>query len=364
MKKVYSYKGQINQDLISIDTANIKVFEYIQSIDTSVISEKEQELLSRLTISIAMNGAVESTTFSDVRFCYLFVNMMLKNNDRIKVSTIQDFIIYYQYLLAFYNKAIEDIDNMIRFVNLYIGYTFQNDKVSKAEIKELSNLAAELINAMDDGKTIGEYTPAFIREAISMADGITTEEWQDEVSKEDIEIEPKQPVEEVVDQVETITDEEKVQEWTEVIEGLSMLLETATDKEKIEEWQEVIEGLSMLIEQKTGKPFQIMEIGGVVQSYVSPALLQFDSGGIVNRFSSPLPQTPAFGGTPRMFKKGGKIGFQGLAKKVAAAYKGKNVKPKYRKEYGTTYSAAEAKEVGNKIAAKVYRLQQGKKAKA
>jgi hypothetical protein len=74
-----------------------------------------------------------------------------------------------------------------------------------------------------------------------------------------------------------------------------------------------------------------------------------------------LPQTPAFGGTPRMFKTGGKIGFERLAKKVASAYKGKKVKPKYQKQYGKTYSASEAKEVGNKIAAKVYRLQQEKK---
>lgn len=61
------------------------------------------------------------------------------------------------------------------------------------------------------------------------------------------------------------------------------------------------------------------------------------------------------------YAKGGKIGFKGLASKVAARYKGTKVPAKYQKEYGKTYDAAEAQEVGNKVAAKVYRQQLAKK---
>lgn len=61
------------------------------------------------------------------------------------------------------------------------------------------------------------------------------------------------------------------------------------------------------------------------------------------------------------FAKGGKIGFKGLSEKVAARYKGKKVSAKYQSEYGKTYDAEEAKEVGNKVAAKVYRQQLAKK---
>ena len=56
-----------------------------------------------------------------------------------------------------------------------------------------------------------------------------------------------------------------------------------------------------------------------------------------------------------------KIGFDTLAKKVASRYSGKAVAPKYQGEYGKRYSPAEAREVGNKVAAKVYRLQRGMK---
>jgi hypothetical protein len=60
---------------------------------------------------------------------------------------------------------------------------------------------------------------------------------------------------------------------------------------------------------------------------------------------------------------GGAIGFEALSEKVASRYEGQKVKPQYQDEYGKTYSAEEAKEVGDKVAAKVYREQQAKMAK-
>jgi hypothetical protein len=59
--------------------------------------------------------------------------------------------------------------------------------------------------------------------------------------------------------------------------------------------------------------------------------------------------------------RGGKIGFQGLANKVAKRYVGKKVSKEYQAEYGKTYDAKEAKEVGNKVAGKVYQQQVAKK---
>ena len=63
------------------------------------------------------------------------------------------------------------------------------------------------------------------------------------------------------------------------------------------------------------------------------------------------------------YAKGGDIGFEKLSNKVAKSYVGDKVKPKYQKEYGKTYDKAEAKEVGDKVAAKVYRQQLAKMAK-
>ena len=63
------------------------------------------------------------------------------------------------------------------------------------------------------------------------------------------------------------------------------------------------------------------------------------------------------------YAKGGKIGFEALAEKVAKRYEGKPVKGKYQMEYGKTYDKEEAKEVGEKVAGKVYREQLAKKNK-
>lgn len=61
------------------------------------------------------------------------------------------------------------------------------------------------------------------------------------------------------------------------------------------------------------------------------------------------------------YEGGGGIGFKGLSSKVAKRYEGKKVAPKYQGEYGKRYSKSEAGEVGDKVAGKVYRQQQGRK---
>jgi ppGpp synthetase/RelA/SpoT-type nucleotidyltranferase len=65
-------------------------------------------------------------------------------------------------------------------------------------------------------------------------------------------------------------------------------------------------------------------------------------------------------GYDKKFAKGGKLGFDGLAKKVAKNYEGKKVPKKYQNEYGKVYSKEEAKEVGFKVANKVKIMKGGK----
>lgn len=57
---------------------------------------------------------------------------------------------------------------------------------------------------------------------------------------------------------------------------------------------------------------------------------------------------------------GGGIGFKALSAKVAKRYEGKKPEAKYRGEYGKRYSRNEAKEVGDKVAGKIYAQQRAK----
>jgi antirestriction protein len=63
----------------------------------------------------------------------------------------------------------------------------------------------------------------------------------------------------------------------------------------------------------------------------------------------------------KLFAGGGGIGFKGLSAKVAKRYEGKKPEAKYRGEYGKRYSKSEAREVGDKVAGKVYWQQRGRK---
>ena len=63
-------------------------------------------------------------------------------------------------------------------------------------------------------------------------------------------------------------------------------------------------------------------------------------------------------GFESVYEKGGRLGFAGLARKVAKRYEGKAVPKKYQEQYGKTYSKAESLEVGRKVAAKVFGQQQ------
>ncbi len=54
--------------------------------------------------------------------------------------------------------------------------------------------------------------------------------------------------------------------------------------------------------------------------------------------------------TKRKMNTGGKVSFREKSRAIAKNFVGKRVEPKYQKEYGKTYDAKEAKEVGNKIA--------------
>jgi ppGpp synthetase/RelA/SpoT-type nucleotidyltranferase len=106
------------------------------------------------------------------------------------------------------------------------------------------------------------------------------------------------------------------------------------------------------IENYRGEGYGELNSGEIIRAYNSN-WSELDRH-IKNRFANHIREGEYAGG--------GKIGFKGLAKKVARNYQGKTVDKKYRKEYGATYDKEEAMEVGRKVAAKVYRQQQGKMA--
>jgi len=401
MKRIYNYGGQVEQGFLRIDLGQIPFYNYVaENIDYEIFQEEQQNIFKQLLIKIAESNQFESVTFNDKRLIFLLVKAMIKYPTCLKsfargATGMMEFeyILVYQYLIDSYDKSLPQLDSVIRFINLLIGYTYiPEHKFSKAQAEEFNALSDVCNDVAIDYNGI---LPSFvlknfdlnmqISENETIADVIDIEE--SPIINDQIEEQTEDQIEEAIEDVEDdeideigeiqydFEGNEQAQEMYDSIETIIMFWPDKASKKQINSWKEAIEiqqeliseitGVDVIVnyDTKTGKAMfgkSKMELGGIAQRYSSPALLQFQTGGLVERFSSPLPQTPKFGGDPMMFKGGGKVGFSALAQKVAAAYKGKKVKPKYQKEYGTTYSASEAKEVGNKIAAKVYRAQQKK----
>jgi len=126
----------------------------------------------------------------------------------------------------------------------------------------------------------------------------------------------------------------------------------------------------MILRKKSGyvKDIDIFVngLGGVDANTLDLNKIPYELGGEVMVEPTILQNNPDYiTSTATMsdyFEKGGAIGFDALAKKVAKRYAGKKVKSEYQDEYGKTYSDEEAMEVGRKVAAKVYRQQQAKMA--
>jgi hypothetical protein len=369
MKRIYNYGGQVEQGFLRIDLGQIPFYQYVsENIDYEKFQEAQQNIFKQLLLKIAESNQFEEITFNDKRLIFLVVKAIIKYPESLKhlVKGTQsmmeiEWIFVYQYLIDNYDKSLSELDSVIRFINLLIGYTYiPEHKFTKAQADEFNELSDICKSVSIQYKGI---LPSFVLDSFDQNLQIDENETITDVI--DIEESPitKEQIEEQESGQEEKTDDAEVAIWKEAIVALQEEIALGGEPEEIAVFQEAIQALKEEIEIATGKPFnleEMMELGGVAQKFSSPLLLQFEQGGMVHRFSSPLPQTPKFGGEPTMLKNGGKIGFNALAKKVAAAYKGKKVKPKYQKEYGKTYSATEAKEVGNKVAAKVYRAQQNK----
>ena len=117
----------------------------------------------------------------------------------------------------------------------------------------------------------------------------------------------------------------------------------------------------------------IVQMGGLWNDYnlsFEEMLINDEDGNLVDKriaravFRKMLKEKPSTPPKPIKeikFAKGGKIGFEGLAKKVAKNYEGKKVKPKFQDEYGKTYDKEEAMQVGRAVAGKVLKQQNMKK---
>lgn len=335
MRKVYEYGGKITQEYDRVDLSQISFYRFVeQHINKDALDDEVYEKLNLLLLEIAKNNAVEDINFSDARLVYFFVKLLMKNPNASNGLGETEYYLVYRYLILFYDKEVSRIDELIRFMNLFIGYAFiNNHSLNQQEVDELNdllekteglgttgsgNIYADVLPSVVADMIIKNFVPFQVGESIVVIDETPTDIIQD-VQEVILEDEIQAEEEEQIDEIKKEMSEEDVAvvaEWTETIATLNELLKENPTKEEEEEWNMVIETLMELIKEVQDK---YMALGGMTKTKTSK--------------------------------------FMKLAYKVAKNYKGKKVPRKYQYLYGKRYDKDEALEVGKKVSAKVYRQQ-------
>ena len=337
MRKVYEYGGKITAEYDRVDLSQISFYKFVeQHINKEALDDEVYERLNLLLLEIAKNNAVDDISFSDPRLVYFFIQLLMRNPQASNGLGETEYYLLYRYLILFYDKEVSRIDELIRFINLYIGYAFiNNHALNQQEVDELndliekteglgttggSNMYAEVLPSVF-AELILKDVPFQVGESIVPLDETPSDIIQD-VQEIVLEDEIQAEEEEQVEEMQKVMSEEDVAlvaEWTETIATLRDLLNEEPSQEESDEWNMVIETLMDLIKETQDK---YMALGGMTKQRTSK--------------------------------------FMKLAYKVAKNYQGKKVPKKYQYLYGKRYDKDEALEVGKKVSAKVYRGQQAK----
>jgi len=340
MKLLFKYGGQVSQELLRIDLADYSFYDYITSnVDKDLLDSLEEERLNSLIMQISKDAKYDEIVFNDDRLVYLVVRMITKYPNIVQTYGELEWILTYRFIMTNYDKSLDGIDNVIRFVNLYIGYAFiGKNELTKEQASELRSLAesvlipiennvydnvlplfviqaiiegvdieegdvVEVVKDLEDAKEIVELDEDDVNEEV----GISEEEEEIIEDKEDVVERVKRILDEAEGDIEDFDDEihqiheeeleemneeeQEEEEKKEIIdegkEGVSQV-----DDEKISQWKDAIEFYQESIDAKevTAKQRkQWQEAIETYQEFIEEMESQkMDIGGVVQHFGSPM----------------------------------------------------------------------------
>lgn len=162
--RLYNYGGAISANLLVVDVADIKAIDFFNSFNSNLFDSETKRLVNKLEAKIYSQNLQDSITMSDDRLVYIANKLMVKYPNARIYYGINEWIIVYQFLVRFYDKSISNIDNLIRFLNLYIGSNYtDNDDITGEELEELLEVS-EIIKS--NGFVYDELLPKFVIDAM------------------------------------------------------------------------------------------------------------------------------------------------------------------------------------------------------
>jgi hypothetical protein len=185
--RMFNYGGVVSQNLLITDLADIKFIDFVNTFHLPILSDKERLLISKIKEKLLLGDAGMALTASDSRLVFVFVKLMVKYPKAKPYYGLNEWVLVYSFLKNFYDKSLPEIDNVIRFFNLYIGKMFAEEaNLSGADLKELVSLYNTVATALQSYK---EIIPAFVYEEIKdefQLDGIYLDKYDTFVVEENL----------------------------------------------------------------------------------------------------------------------------------------------------------------------------------
>jgi hypothetical protein len=230
MKLLFKYGGQVSQELLRIDLTDYTFYDYItNNVDKDLLDDLEEERLNSLMMQISKDAKYDDIVFNDDRLVYLVVRMITKYPNIVQTYGELEWILTYRFIMTNYDKSLDGIDNVIRFVNLYIGYAFiGKNELTKEQAQELRSLAESVLMPIENN-VYDNVLPLFVIQAI--IEGVDIEEGEVVEVVEDLE-EAKEIVELDEDDVNEevgISEEEEeiIEDKEDVVERVKRILDEA-----------------------------------------------------------------------------------------------------------------------------------------
>jgi len=287
-----TYKGKESHNLIKLDTANILVHDYFIDYYQNINNVTLRDLVEQLLLAINSSDSIEKVTFNDPRYVYVAIQTLAKQ-DGYKEIDMVDWVLFYQYLKLYYDKRMNGYDDLIRWTNLFIGYSFTQSELTLEESQELSELSQRMIDIIESDEEYQSFVPNFIVGA--MMQGVSLEEYDvlDVISIEDtqeiLELPTEQEKEEVLSEInsEQITEvlgEKPIEEKEVPLMG--------ENKEKVDNYQMLVKNLTDLLSEGGWSDDERLELQDAIDAYQEQIDdlkqgVSFGFGGITQAFSSP-----------------------------------------------------------------------------
>ncbi|MCX8483089.1 MAG: hypothetical protein ORN50_05870, partial [Crocinitomicaceae bacterium] len=247
---------KFSTNLLSGNLSNIKAYDWFSKINTSAVSETEQEYIEKLLTTIALNNAQETVTFSDLRLIYVATKLLINNgmsDSLLPEYGLNEYLIYFAYLTAFYDVNVEGLDEMKLFITYMLNNLHSSRKLSPEENKKLVILANNLLEKVDN-EDLYKRTPDWVITAIQAASKMEVGEVVTPIDNSDVQnsgLEERQP-EVKGESTEGGESESQIKELQDAVETFQFLIEAGASEEEVKELQEAVETFQFLIETLGG----------------------------------------------------------------------------------------------------------------